>query len=154
MFFFLLCFSTVRTPEGQIKLYCKGADTVIFEHLDVSSEDLMHPTTEHLNVRFMIFHDKCAIYIFFFIAKQFFFVVIVFLFGLFQLQEFAGEGLRTLALAYKDLDEDYFDVWMKKLLYASTILENRDEHLAVLYEEIEQDLKVKQTSLAQNKNIM
>ncbi|XP_074532860.1 phospholipid-transporting ATPase ID isoform X2 [Halichoeres trimaculatus] len=95
----------VRTPKGQIKLYCKGADTVIFEHLDLSNEDLMHTTSEHLN-------------------------------------EFAGEGLRTLALAYKDLDEDYFDIWMKKLLFASTVIENRDEQLAVLYEEIEQDLKL------------
>lgn len=60
----------------------------------------------------------------------------------FSLQEFAGEGLRTLALAYKDLDEDYFEVWMKKLLFASTVIENRDDQLAVLYEEIEQGLKV------------
>lgn len=59
-----------------------------------------------------------------------------------SLQEFAGEGLRTLALAYKDLDEDYFDVWMKKLLFASTVIENREDQLAVLYEEIEQGLKV------------
>lgn len=62
------------------------------------------------------------------------------------LQEFAGEGLRTLALAYKDLDEHYFEVWMKKLLFASTVIENREDHLAVLYEEIEQGLKVKLTS--------
>lgn len=62
------------------------------------------------------------------------------------LQEFAGEGLRTLALAYKDLDKDYFELWMKKLLFASTVIENRDEQLAVLYEEIEQGLKVTLTS--------
>lgn len=61
---------------------------------------------------------------------------------LFFLQEFAGEGLRTLALAYKDLDEDDFDVWMKKLLFASTVIENREDQLALLYEEIEQGLKV------------
>ncbi|KAM6936972.1 phospholipid-transporting ATPase ID [Xenentodon cancila] len=57
--------------------------------------------------------------------------------------EFAGEGLRTLALAYKDLDEEYFDVWMKKLLFVSTVLENREDQLAVLYEEIEQGMKRK-----------
>ncbi|KAM9352340.1 putative phospholipid-transporting ATPase IM [Symphorus nematophorus] len=95
----------VRNPQGQIKLYSKGADTIIFERLDPSSEDLMYTTSEHLN-------------------------------------EFAGEGLRTLALAYKDLDEDDFDIWMKKLLFASTVIENRDEQLAVLYEEIEQGLKL------------
>uniref|UniRef100_A0A7N8WQD4 Phospholipid-transporting ATPase n=1 Tax=Mastacembelus armatus TaxID=205130 RepID=A0A7N8WQD4_9TELE len=61
---------------------------------------------------------------------------------LFRLQEFAGEGLRTLALAYKDLDEHYFEVWMKKLLFASTVIENREEQLADIYEEIEQGLKL------------
>ncbi|KAM7396885.1 hypothetical protein PAMP_019890 [Pampus punctatissimus] len=95
----------VRNSQGQIKLYCKGADTIIFDRLDPSSEDLMYTTSEHLS-------------------------------------EFAGEGLRTLALAYKDLDEDYFDVWMKKLLFASTVVENREEQLAVLYEEIEQGMKL------------
>ncbi|TDH09495.1 hypothetical protein EPR50_G00087590 [Perca flavescens] len=95
----------VRNPQGQIKLYSKGADSIIFERLDPSSEDLMHTTSEHLS-------------------------------------EFAGEGLRTLALAYKDLDEDYFDVWTKKLLFASTVIENREDQLAVLYEEIEQGLKL------------
>ncbi|KAK3525638.1 hypothetical protein QTP70_002547 [Hemibagrus guttatus] len=57
-----------------------------------------------------------------------------------KVREFAGEGLRTLALAYKDLDEDMFDEWKKKLLFASTALENREERLGALYEEIEQGL--------------
>ncbi|KAK5867217.1 hypothetical protein PBY51_011730 [Eleginops maclovinus] len=95
----------VRNPQGQIKLYSKGADTVIFDLLDPSSEDLKCTTSVHLN-------------------------------------EFAGEGLRTLALAYKDLDEDHFEVWMKKFLYASTVIENREDQLAVLFEEIEQGLKL------------
>ncbi|XP_028814034.1 phospholipid-transporting ATPase ID isoform X2 [Denticeps clupeoides] len=93
----------VRNPKGQIKLYSKGADTIIFDRLDPSNEELMYTTSEHLN-------------------------------------EFAGEGLRTLALACKDLDEDMFKEWMKKLLSASSILENREEHLGALYEEIEQGM--------------
>ncbi|TRY97368.1 hypothetical protein DNTS_033009 [Danionella cerebrum] len=93
----------VRNPKGQLKLYSKGADTILFERLDPSNEELMFTTSEHLN-------------------------------------EFAGEGLRTLALAYKDLDEDVFDEWMKKLLFASTALENREERLGDLYEEIEQGM--------------
>ncbi|XP_026095031.1 probable phospholipid-transporting ATPase IM isoform X2 [Carassius auratus] len=93
----------VRNPKGQLKLYSKGADTVLFDRLDPSNEELMSTTSEHLN-------------------------------------EFAGEGLRTLALAYKDLDEDVFDEWMKKLLFASTALENREEKLGALYEEIEQGM--------------
>lgn len=60
----------------------------------------------------------------------------------FSVQDFAGEGLRTLALAYKDLDEQEFEVWKKKLQLASTLTENHEEQLNVLYEEIEQGLKV------------
>uniref|UniRef100_A0A671MB61 Phospholipid-transporting ATPase n=1 Tax=Sinocyclocheilus anshuiensis TaxID=1608454 RepID=A0A671MB61_9TELE len=93
----------VRNPKGQLKLYSKGADTILFDRLDPSNEELMFTTSEHLN-------------------------------------EFAGEGLRTLALVYKDLDEDVFDEWMKKLLFASTTLENREEKLGALYEEIEQGM--------------
>lgn len=61
-------------------------------------------------------------------------------------QEFAGEGLRTLALAHKDLSEEYYQVWQKKLHYVSTVIENREEQLAALYEEIEQGMKVKLAS--------
>ncbi|XP_048825243.1 probable phospholipid-transporting ATPase IM isoform X2 [Brienomyrus brachyistius] len=93
----------VRNPKGQIKLYSKGADTILFDRLAPSTEDLMYTTSEHLN-------------------------------------EFAGEGLRTLALAYKDLEEDVFAEWMVQLHEASTALDNREERLALLYEEIEQDM--------------
>uniref|UniRef100_A0AAY5LCC6 Phospholipid-transporting ATPase n=1 Tax=Esox lucius TaxID=8010 RepID=A0AAY5LCC6_ESOLU len=93
----------VRNPAGQTKLYCKGADTIIFDRLDPSNEDLMDTTSEHLN-------------------------------------EFAGEGLRTLALAYKVLDRDFFEEWMTRLLLASTVMENREQRLADLYEEIETGL--------------
>ncbi|XP_067874052.1 phospholipid-transporting ATPase ID isoform X2 [Heterodontus francisci] len=93
----------VRNPEGQIRLYSKGADTILFERLHPSNEELMGVTSDHLS-------------------------------------EFAGEGLRTLVLAYKDLDEAYFDKWQKRHHRASTALDNRDEQLSVLYEEIEQDM--------------
>lgn len=42
---------TVRNPQGQITLYSKGADTIIFDLLDPSNEDLLYTTSEHLNVR-------------------------------------------------------------------------------------------------------
>ncbi|KAL2093381.1 hypothetical protein ACEWY4_010693 [Coilia grayii] len=94
----------VRNPEGVIKLYSKGADTIMFERLHPSNQELMCTTSEHLD-------------------------------------EFAGEGLRTLALAYKVLDEDVFGEWSKRLLYATTMLDtNRDQLLNQLYEEVEQDL--------------
>ncbi|KAG9354384.1 hypothetical protein JZ751_001091 [Albula glossodonta] len=93
----------VRNPEGKLSLYCKGADTIVFERLDRSCNKLMEVTTEHLN-------------------------------------EFAGEGLRTLALAYKDLDEEYFARWKERHHEAITALEDREQKLDELYEEIEKDL--------------
>uniref|UniRef100_A0A8D3CIH8 Phospholipid-transporting ATPase n=1 Tax=Scophthalmus maximus TaxID=52904 RepID=A0A8D3CIH8_SCOMX len=93
----------VRSPEGKLSLYCKGADTIIYERLHQSCSKLMDVTTEHLN-------------------------------------EFAGEGLRTLALAYKDLDEDYFHQWKRRHHEASTALEDREGRLDQLYEEVEKDL--------------
>ncbi|XP_006895390.1 PREDICTED: probable phospholipid-transporting ATPase IM [Elephantulus edwardii] len=93
----------VRNPEGQIKLYSKGADTILFEKLHPSNEDLLSLTSDHLS-------------------------------------EFAGEGLRTLAIAYRDLDDKYFKEWYKMLEDANAATDERDERIAGLYEEIERDL--------------
>ncbi|NXW38776.1 AT8B2 ATPase, partial [Phaetusa simplex] len=93
----------VRSPEGDLTLYCKGADTILYELLHSSCDSLKEETTEHLN-------------------------------------EFAGEALRTLVVAYKNLDEDYFQDWIRRHHEASTALEGREEKLSELYEEIEKDL--------------
>uniref|UniRef100_A0A8C1IE35 Phospholipid-transporting ATPase n=1 Tax=Cyprinus carpio TaxID=7962 RepID=A0A8C1IE35_CYPCA len=93
----------VRNPEGKLSLYCKGADTIIYERLHPSCSEVMKVTTEHLN-------------------------------------EFAGEGLRTLVLAYKDLDEEYFSEWKQRHHESSVALEDREEKLEKLYEEIEKDM--------------
>ncbi|XP_005376734.1 PREDICTED: probable phospholipid-transporting ATPase IM isoform X2 [Chinchilla lanigera] len=93
----------VRNPEGQIKLYSKGADTILFERLHPSSKDLLSLTSDHLS-------------------------------------DFAGEGLRTLAIAYKDLDDKYFKEWHKMLEVASAAAHERDDQISQLYEEIERDL--------------
>ncbi|KAM4829760.1 putative phospholipid-transporting ATPase IM [Thomomys bottae] len=93
----------VRNPAGQIKLYSKGADTVLFEKLHSSNENLPSVTFGHLS-------------------------------------EFAGEGLRTLAIAYRDLDDKYFKEWYKMLEDANSATDERDERLCRLYEEIERDL--------------
>ncbi|KAK7886810.1 hypothetical protein WMY93_026431 [Mugilogobius chulae] len=53
----------VRSPEGRIRLYCKGADTMLLERL--------HRVTS----------------------------------------EYAADGLRTLALAYRDLSEEQWEAW-------------------------------------------
>uniref|UniRef100_A0A673NGB1 Phospholipid-transporting ATPase n=1 Tax=Sinocyclocheilus rhinocerous TaxID=307959 RepID=A0A673NGB1_9TELE len=104
----------VRNPEGKLTLYCKGADTIIFERLHPLSSKLMEVTTEHLN-------------------------------------EYAGEGLRTLALAYKDLDEDKFEEWKKRHHEASTSLEDREAKLDAIYEEIEKDLLLLGASAVEDK---
>lgn len=58
------------------------------------------------------------------------------------LQEFAGEGLRTLAIAYRVLDDKYFKVWQEMLEDANAATTERDERISGLYEEIERDLMV------------
>ncbi|KAM6902301.1 phospholipid-transporting ATPase ID-like [Xenentodon cancila] len=93
----------VRSPAGKLTLYCKGADTIIYERLHPSCSKLMEVTTGHLN-------------------------------------EYAGEGLRTLVLAYKDLEESYMEKWRQHYHEASTAIEGREERLDELYEEIEKDL--------------
>uniref|UniRef100_A0A8D3D7I8 Phospholipid-transporting ATPase n=1 Tax=Scophthalmus maximus TaxID=52904 RepID=A0A8D3D7I8_SCOMX len=93
----------VRSPDGQLTLFCKGADTIVYERLHKSCDRLKEVTTGHLN-------------------------------------EYAGDGLRTLVLAYKDLDEGYMDEWRRRHHEASTAMDGREERLDELYEEIEKDL--------------
>ncbi|XP_065308514.1 phospholipid-transporting ATPase ID isoform X1 [Dermacentor albipictus] len=95
--------SVIVKRNGVLKLYCKGADSVIFERLHPSSEPLKIKTTEHLN-------------------------------------KYAGEGLRTLCLAYKDLDEAYFQEWSERHHEAATSLHDREELVDAVYDEIEQGL--------------
>lgn len=40
--------------DGKIKLYSKGADSVIFERLSQSSTDLKMKTSDHLNVSALV----------------------------------------------------------------------------------------------------
>lgn len=130
-----MCGSSVRSPEGKLTLYCKGADTIIYERLHASSSKLMEVTTEHLNVSYIcVFHNIVWVSVW---------VTHVWLT---QSQEYAGEGLRTLALAYKDLDEDEFEKWKERHHEASTTLEDREAKLDAIYEEIEKDLLVKSPS--------
>lgn len=45
-------------------------------------------------------------------------------------------------VAYKTLEEDYFQDWIRRHHEASTALEGREDKLSELYEEIEKDLMV------------
>ncbi|CAJ1062262.1 phospholipid-transporting ATPase ID isoform X2 [Xyrichtys novacula] len=93
----------VRNPEGRIRLYCKGADTVLLERLNPSNQELMNITSDHLN-------------------------------------EYAADGLRTLALAYRDLSEDNWESWSESHRCADKATNCREDRLAAAYEEIEQDM--------------
>uniref|UniRef100_A0A7N6AYX7 Phospholipid-transporting ATPase IC n=1 Tax=Anabas testudineus TaxID=64144 RepID=A0A7N6AYX7_ANATE len=91
----------VRNPEGKIRLYCKGADTVLFERLHPCNQELMNITSDHLNVT---------------------------------------DGLRTLALAYRDLSEDEWETWSESHRCADKATDCREDRLAATYEQIEQDM--------------
>ncbi|GAA6108526.1 phospholipid-transporting ATPase ID isoform X1 [Tachysurus ichikawai] len=93
----------VRTPEGHIRLYCKGADTVLFERIHSCNHELMNMTSDHLS-------------------------------------EYAGDGLRTLVLAYRDLSEEQWEVWAERFRGAEKATDFREDRLADAYEEIEQDM--------------
>ena len=80
--------------DGKTILYCKGADSKIKERLDPSEKTIMSQTDEHLNVNF------CSSPSFFDLGSS---------------QKFATDGLRTLCLAYKELNESDYNRWAEKL---------------------------------------
>ncbi|KAG8520290.1 Phospholipid-transporting ATPase IB [Galemys pyrenaicus] len=89
----------VRTPAGKLRLYCKGADTVIYERL--SNDSLFVQET------------------------------------LAHLEYFAKEGLRTLCIAYTDLNEVEYQRWLLRYKKTSTIVEGRSQRLEKCYDIIE-----------------
>ncbi|XP_020292997.1 phospholipid-transporting ATPase ID isoform X3 [Pseudomyrmex gracilis] len=97
--------SVILRKDGHLRLYCKGADNVIYERLKKDSEEIMTKTLDHLN-------------------------------------KFAGEGLRTLCLSVRDLDESFFNNWKQRHQEAALSHENRDDKLDAIYEEIEKDMSL------------
>uniref|UniRef100_A0A2A4JA38 Phospholipid-transporting ATPase n=1 Tax=Heliothis virescens TaxID=7102 RepID=A0A2A4JA38_HELVI len=96
--------SVILRKDGEIRLYTKGADNVIYDRLKSGNQtEVKSKTQEHLN-------------------------------------KFAGEGLRTLALAWRPLEERYFSEWKRRHQAAALALHDRDEQLDAIYEEIETDL--------------
>ncbi|XP_011054736.1 PREDICTED: phospholipid-transporting ATPase ID isoform X2 [Acromyrmex echinatior] len=97
--------SVILRKDGQLRLYCKGADNVIYERLKKDSEEIMAKTLDHLN-------------------------------------KFASEGLRTLCLSVRDLDESFFNNWKQRHQEAALSQERRDDKLDAIYEEIEKDMSL------------
>ncbi|XP_026463046.1 phospholipid-transporting ATPase ID isoform X2 [Ctenocephalides felis] len=57
-----------------------------------------------------------------------------------HLNKFAGEGLRTLCLASREIDEQFFLNWKIRQQEAALSMDSRDDKLDAIYEEIETDL--------------
>lgn len=60
----------------------------------------------------------------------------------FRCQSFAEQTLRTLCLAYKEVDEDVYQEWCQRHQEAGILLQNRAHALHQVYEEMEQGLQV------------
>lgn len=74
----------VKTPEGKIKLFCKGADCVIYESLCPASLENSDPEQNNVDD----FRD---------ITLE-------------HLEAFASEGLRTLCFAVVDIPDNFYQV--------------------------------------------
>ncbi|KAG9001427.1 hypothetical protein FRB94_004792 [Tulasnella sp. JGI-2019a] len=59
-----------------------------------------------------------------------------------DLDAFSSEGLRTLCLAYKVISEEEYASWAERYHEATVLLENRDQEIAKVSDEIEQNLRL------------
>lgn len=59
-----------------------------------------------------------------------------------DVETFSNNGLRTLMLSYRVLDESEYEQWKKEMDEASTASENRSEKIAEVQEKIEVNLKL------------
>uniref|UniRef100_A0A8D1K5A6 Phospholipid-transporting ATPase n=1 Tax=Sus scrofa TaxID=9823 RepID=A0A8D1K5A6_PIG len=57
-----------------------------------------------------------------------------------DVSDFASDGLRTLMVAYRELDNAFFQNWSLKHNEAYLSLEDRENKISLVYEEIEKDL--------------
>ncbi|CAI2727843.1 unnamed protein product [Schistosoma spindalis] len=94
----------VREPNGRISVMVKGADTVIFERLALSSL-FTQSTMDHL-------------------------------------ESFAKTGLRTLCIAWTEVDPAFYNKWVGNFYNASTALNDREAKLESVANEIEQNLQL------------
>ncbi|KAG6839959.1 hypothetical protein C0991_010024 [Blastosporella zonata] len=96
----------MRNPDGRLILYCKGADSVIYERLAKDHDPVLKEKTSK------------------------------------DMEMFANNGLRTLCIAYRWLDEDEYMVWSKKYDDATNSIDNRDEEIDKANELIEHSLRI------------
>ena len=94
----------VRMPDGSIRLFCKGADSIIYSRLAPGKQQELRRKTGD------------------------------------QLEIFAREGLRTLCVADRVIDEEEYQTWSREHDIAAAALTERDEKLEHVASAIEQDL--------------
>lgn len=92
-----------RHPNGRLVLYCKGADSVIYERLMDNRNPFKESSREHL-------------------------------------EYFGAAGLRTLCLAYRDLNSSTYESWNEKFIQAKSALRDREKKLDEVAELIEREL--------------
>lgn len=95
-----------RDPNGQIHLFCKGADTKVMDMVRGTTEGALLQKTEH------------------------------------NLHDFAVNGLRTLVVASRRLEEDEWSTWDDMYQTAAADLEHRETLIAQRAEEVEADLQL------------
>ena len=123
----------VRRPDGRIRLYIKGADSVMFPRMrgseapashqkgdtaaETSSSSLAAPPPVDHSVEAQTLGEARA-----------------------AVHSFAIGGLRTLVVGYRDLDEDAYQEWAQRYAEATGKLQDRSEALDRLADELEQSL--------------
>jgi len=96
----------LRCPDGRLILYCKGADSVIYERLAKDHDpDLKARTSKDMEL-------------------------------------FANNGLRTLCISYRYLEEDEYLTWSRTYDAATNAIENRDDAIDKANEQIEHSLYI------------
>jgi phospholipid-translocating ATPase len=94
----------LRCPDGQLILYCKGADSVIYERLSKDQDPALKDKTSK------------------------------------DMEMFANNGLRTLCIAYRYLEEDEYLSWSRIYDAATNATENREEEIDKANAQIEHSL--------------
>lgn len=113
--------SLIRGPDGKIKLYCKGADTVILERLSPEPQAFTEITLNQLEVCCTLTASDRE-------SK------------VLCLQEYATEGLRTLCIAMREIPEEEYRKWSVIYNKAAATINGRSEALDKAAEMIERDL--------------
>lgn len=104
----------VRAPDGRLILYCKGADSVIYARLCNTFADESEREQEG-QLREQTSKD---------------------------MEHFANNGLRTLCIAYRYLEEEEYLNWSRVYDAATSAVENRDDEIEKANEIIERDLRI------------